>query len=225
MLWVQRSIFFEFFGVILGVPYVTWCSSKKSKKITFFTYRFTWGRHGDPGVVESPRGAVLGARWPFLILAQRPRKGKPLLSAAHRMLIMAKKNVMSTKIKLFWVFRSLFGGSIWNLVVLGKIEKSTFFTYGFFQEFIAISPEPERQLFEELKKYFTGAKSRNIRGEGGILDSQRMQLMTQLFLRWDQRYACATLAATTCRLPLVRLTLEVLKLSVLKLFVLKISCV
>ena len=47
---------------------------------------------------------------------------------------------------------------------------------------------------EELKKYFSGAKSRNIRGEGGILDSQRMQLMPQLFLRWNQRYACATLA-------------------------------
>ena len=98
----------------------------KIEKNTFFIYRFTWGRHVDPGVVESPRGAVLGARWPFLILAQRHRKGKPLLSTANRMLIMAKKNVMSTKINLFWVFRGHFGGPICNLVELEKIEKSLF---------------------------------------------------------------------------------------------------
>ena len=135
----------------------------KIEKNTFFTYRFTWGRHVDPGVVESPRGAVLGARWPFLILAQRPRKGKPLLSAAHRMLIMAKQNVMSTKIKLFWVFRSLFGGSIWNLVVLGKIEKKSLFSHmDFFGDFSRSRGSQRGNYSEEIKKIFFWCKKRGI---------------------------------------------------------------
>ena len=164
MLWLQRSNFFEFFGAFLGVPYGTWWSSEKSKKITFFTYRFTWGRHGDPGVVESHRGAVLGARWPFLILAQRPRKGKPLLSTANRMLIMAKKNVMSTKIKLFWVFRGHFGGPICNLVELENNAKNHFCHLWNFRDFFAISRKPERQLFRGNKKIFFWCKKREISG-------------------------------------------------------------
>ena len=38
---------------------------------TLLPYDFAYGRRGDPGVVEWPWGAVLGARWPFLIPAQR----------------------------------------------------------------------------------------------------------------------------------------------------------
>ena len=45
--------------------------ARKIEKITFFTYGFTYARHGDPGIVNWPWGAVLGARWPFLIPAQR----------------------------------------------------------------------------------------------------------------------------------------------------------
>ena len=44
---------------------------QENRKITFFTYGFTYARHGDPGIVNWPWGAVLGARWPFLIPAQR----------------------------------------------------------------------------------------------------------------------------------------------------------
>ena len=61
---------------------------KNRKKNTFSTYGFADVRRGDPGVVESPRGAVLGARWPFLILAQRHPKGKKNLPEANRTLTM-----------------------------------------------------------------------------------------------------------------------------------------
>ena len=64
-------------------------------------YGCAYVRRGDPGVVESPRGAVLGARWPFLILAQRHPKGNPQLSKANRMLAMRKKSVMSTRLNHF----------------------------------------------------------------------------------------------------------------------------
>ena len=37
-------------------------------------------------------------------------------------------------------------------------RKITFFTYGIFREFLAISRQPERQLFRGNKKYFSGAK-------------------------------------------------------------------
>ena len=66
------------------------------EKNTFVPYGFAYGRRGDPGVVEWPRGAVLGARWPFLILAQRHPKGNPQFSKATRRLKMLATSVMST---------------------------------------------------------------------------------------------------------------------------------
>ena len=121
-----------------------------------------FGRHGDPGVVESPRGAVLGARWPFLILAQRHRKGNPQLGDGNRMLAMRQKSVMSTRLNHFWFFRGHFGGSIWNLVELGKIAKIHFFHLWDFREFLAISRKPERQLFRGNEKIFFWCKIRGI---------------------------------------------------------------
>ncbi len=43
----------------------------KSLENTLLPYGFAYGRRGDPGVVEWPWGAVLGARWPFLIPTKR----------------------------------------------------------------------------------------------------------------------------------------------------------
>ena len=64
-----------------------------------------------------------------------------------------------------------------------EIEKISFFTYGIFREFLAISRKPERQLFRGNKKYFPVQKTRNIWVEGGVPRSLTMQLMPQLFLR------------------------------------------
>ena len=51
----------------------------------------------------------------------------------------------------FWGFHMELGGAREN-------RKITFFTYGIFREFLAISRQPERQLFRGNKKYFSGAK-------------------------------------------------------------------
>ncbi len=73
-------------------------SGTENRKNTplWLPYGCAYVRRGDPGVVESPRGAVLGARWPFLILAQRHPKGNPQFSEASRRLKMLATSAMST---------------------------------------------------------------------------------------------------------------------------------
>ena len=46
------------------------------------------------------------------------------------MLEMRQKSVMSTRLNHFWVFRGHFGGSIWDVVELGEIEKLLFSPIG-----------------------------------------------------------------------------------------------
>ena len=56
-----------------------------------------FGRDGEPGVLEWPWGTVLGARWPFLIPAQRRivkdqevRTAKPPLASRFRSQLRAR---------------------------------------------------------------------------------------------------------------------------------------
>ena len=130
---------------------------RENRKITFPTYGFTFGRHGDPGVVEWPWGAVLGARWQFLIPAQRHflkdrrSNGQSEAPNSHRNQFFGNFGVKN----IFW---GVFGTFPWRI---RKIQKNNFFTIfhlWIFREFLATARKPEGQLFRGNKKIFFWCK-------------------------------------------------------------------